>query len=170
VTDRAPNGPGFFYCVGLGVTYAMGPSTDVAAPSDVIAGLVPTTSIRKAIKGEKTKQPYAKDGKPFGLVGIWKNWKQPATGDWVGTFAVITIDANAPVADIHDRMPLIIVPGGYGDDPDPRPFPADLMRIWPISMRVNKPENDGPPIVEPIELATNVAKAASCLAPLGRSV
>ena len=31
------------------------------------------------------------------------------------------------------------------------PFPADLMRMWPISTRVNKPENDDP-IVEPIEL------------------
>jgi putative SOS response-associated peptidase YedK len=60
----------------------MGPSTDVAAPSDVVAGLVPTTSIRKAIKGEKAKQPYAiamKDGKPFGIGGIWENWKVSAT-------------------------------------------------------------------------------------------
>jgi len=28
---------------------------------------------------------------------------------------------------------------------------------WPISTRVNKPENDDPSIVEPIELATNAA-------------
>ena len=44
------------------------------------------------------------------------------------------------------------------EDPDPgelmRPFPADLMRMWPISTRVNKPENDDPSIVEPIELVT----------------
>jgi len=33
-----------------------------------------------------------------------------------------------------------------------RPFPADLMRMWPISTRVNKPENDDSSIVEPIEL------------------
>lgn len=31
-------------------------------------------------------------------------------------------------------------------------FPADLMRMWPISTRVNKPENDDPSIVQ-IELA-----------------
>jgi hypothetical protein len=30
------------------------------------------------------------------------------------------------------------------------------MRMWPISTRVTKPEND-PSIVEPIELATNAA-------------
>src|SRR5438876_9244629 len=48
-----------------------------------------------------------------------------------------------------------------GEEPDPRdlmrPFPADLMRMWPISTRVNKPENDDPSIIEPIELATDAA-------------
>ena len=29
-----------------------------------------------------------------------------------------------------------------------RPFPADLIRMWPISTRVNKPENADPSIVE----------------------
>jgi putative SOS response-associated peptidase YedK len=81
------------------------------------------------------------------------------------TFAIITTDANALVADIHDRMPLIPAAGDYarwlGDEPDPgglmRSLPAELMRLWPISTRVNKPENDDPLIVEPIEPATNVA-------------
>ena len=34
-----------------------------------------------------------------------------------------------------------------------RPFPAGLMRMWPISTRVNKPENDDASIIEPIQLA-----------------
>ena len=48
-------------------------------------------------------------------------------------------------------------------DPSPepcdvmRPFPAKLMRMWPISTRVNKPENDDRSIIEPIELATDAA-------------
>jgi hypothetical protein len=51
----------------------------------------------KAIKGQKAKQPYAiamKDGSPFGLGGLWENWKEPASGEWIRTFAVITTDAN----------------------------------------------------------------------------
>ena len=118
----------------------------------------------KAIKGQRAKQPYAigmKDGHPFGLGGIWENWKDPASGEWMRTFAIITTDANALVAEIHDRMPLIIARGDYGrwlsDEPDPddlmRPFPAEPMRMWPISTRVNKPENDDPSIIEPIELS-----------------
>jgi putative SOS response-associated peptidase YedK len=38
-----------------------------------------------------------------------------------------------------------------------RPFPAGLMRMWPISTRVNKPENDDPSIIDPIELASDAA-------------
>jgi hypothetical protein len=38
-----------------------------------------------------------------------------------------------------------------------RPFPAEPMRMWPISTRINKPENDDPSIVEPVELATDAA-------------
>jgi putative SOS response-associated peptidase YedK len=51
----------------------------------------------KAIKGQRAKQPYAiglKDGSPFGLGGLWENWKDPATGEWIRTFAIITTDAN----------------------------------------------------------------------------
>jgi len=43
-------------------------------------------------------------------------------------------------------------------EPDPRdlmrPFPAEPMRMWPISTRVNKQDNDDPSIVEPIELGS----------------
>jgi putative SOS response-associated peptidase YedK len=92
-------------------------------------------------------------------------WKEPASGDWIRTFAVITTDANEMVADIHDRMPVILAPGDYArwlsDEPDPRdlmrPFPASLMRMWLISTRVNKPENDNPSIVEPVELTSDAA-------------
>jgi putative SOS response-associated peptidase YedK len=86
-------------------------------------------------------------------------------GEWTRTFAVITTDANALVAEIHDRMPLILASEDYvrwlGDEPDPadlmRPFPAEPMRMWPISRRVNKPENDDASIVEPVEPATDAA-------------
>jgi putative SOS response-associated peptidase YedK len=66
----------------------------------------------------------------------------------------------AEVAEIHDRMPLILAPADYArwlsEEPDPgdlmRPFPPEPVRMWPISTRVNKPENDDPTIVDPVEL------------------
>jgi len=98
-----------------------------------------------------------KSGEPFGLAAIWENWKRPETEEWIRTFAVITCPANELVADIHDRMPVIIPPESYdrwlgtlNENPLDllTPFPAPLMRMWPISTRVNKPDNDDPTILE----------------------
>jgi putative SOS response-associated peptidase YedK len=122
----------------------------------------------KAIKGQRAKQPYAiamKDGSPFGIGGLWENWKEPSSGEWIRTFTIITTNANELVAEIHDRMPLILAPWDYArwrsEEPDPyelmRTFPSGPMRIWPISTRVNKPENDDPSVIEPIELPTVAA-------------
>ena len=68
-------------------------------------------------------------------------------------------------AEFHNRMPLILAPTDYvrwlSGESDPhdlmRPFPAQPMRMWPISTRVNKAENDDPSIVEPIELSAAYA-------------
>jgi putative SOS response-associated peptidase YedK len=65
---------------------------------------------------------------------------------------------------------MILAPSDYArwlsDEPDPRelmrPFPSAPMRMWPISTRVNTPENDDPSIVEPIELATPFAPFLVC--------
>jgi putative SOS response-associated peptidase YedK len=54
-------------------------------------------------------------------------------------------------------LPLILERADYtrwlSDEPDPddlmRPFPAEPMRVWPLSTRVNKLENDDPSILEP---------------------
>jgi putative SOS response-associated peptidase YedK len=65
-----------------------------------------------------------KDGSPFGLAGLWENWRNPNTGEWERTFAIITVPSNELVGQIHDRMPAILQPRGYdrrlGLEPDPR--------------------------------------------------
>jgi hypothetical protein len=58
----------------------------------------------------------------------------------------ITTDANELVAEIHDRRSHATDYARWlSDEPDPRdlmrPFPAEPMRIWPISTRINR----GPP-------------------------
>jgi putative SOS response-associated peptidase YedK len=116
-----------------------------------------------AIKGAKAKQPYAigmKSGAPFALAAIWENWQRPGTDEWLRTFAVITCPSNDLVSAIHDRMPVIIPPDAYDRwlaniEPDPRDllvaYPNEPMTMWPISTRVDKPENDDAAILESIE-------------------
>jgi putative SOS response-associated peptidase YedK len=162
-----------------GASYPTGPKTRKAGASRSTRSARPLEpSLRSerliisdewnAIKGQKAKRPYAiamKDGSPFGIGGLWENWHDPTSSEWIRTFAIITTDANELVAEIHDRMPLILAPVDYtrwlSDEPDPgdlmRPFPAEPMRMWPISTRVNKPENDDPSVVEPIEVSAATA-------------
>lgn len=115
----------------------------------------------KAVKGGKTKQAYAigmKDGSPFGLAGLWENWQDPK-GEWVRTFTIITTRANELVGEIHHRMPVIVKPADYlrwlGEEQEAdallQPFDAGLMRMWPISARVNSPRNDDAGILRPVD-------------------
>ena len=72
-----------------------------------------------------------------------ENWRNPRTGEWERTFAIITVPSNELVRQIHDRMPAILKPGSYyrwlGIEPDPH----DLLITYPSEpMTVNKPEND----------------------------
>jgi putative SOS response-associated peptidase YedK len=108
------------------------------------------------------KQPYAiamRDRSPFGIAGIWENWKNPE-GEWVRTFALLTTPANDLVSRIHDRMPAILKPQDYerwlGPEPDPAqllaPFPSEPMVMWPISPRVNSPNNDDEDLLAEVAL------------------
>jgi putative SOS response-associated peptidase YedK len=83
-------------------------------------------------------------------------WRNPNTGEWERTFAIITVPSNDLVDKIHDRMPAILEPGSYnrwlGVEPDPSDllisYPSEPMTMWPISTRVNKPDNDDPSLLD----------------------
>jgi putative SOS response-associated peptidase YedK len=113
----------------------------------------------RARRGARGKQPYAiamKDGSPFGLAGLWENWRNPRTGQWERTFAIITVPSNELVTRIHDRMPAILAPASYdrwlGLEPDPRDllitYASEPMTMWPISTRVNSPDDDDPSLLD----------------------
>jgi hypothetical protein len=61
----------------------------------------------------------------------------------------------------HERLEAALEAGLEGTFPASdavvRPFCAEPMRMWPISTRVNKPENDDPSVIEPVELSAATA-------------
>jgi hypothetical protein len=79
----------------------------------------------------------------------------------VAARAAKTAGVNRKSYVIQTPLTLILAPADHirwlSDEPDPhdllRPYPAEPMRMWPISTRVNKPENDDPSILQPIELS-----------------
>ena len=117
----------------------------------------------------KTKQPYAfllKSGEPFAFGGVWDAWKDPATGEWLQSFAIITTDPNELTATVHNRMPLILKPSDYNrwlqrakDDRPPvdllRPYDAELMMSHPVDPRVGNVRNNEQGLCTPWECPPN---------------
>ena len=65
-------------------------------------------------KGHKTKwRIRLKDEPLFALAGLWEWWRDPSTLQGVETYTVITTEANAVLAPVHDRMPVIIGAADY---------------------------------------------------------
>lgn len=108
----------------------------------------------------RRKTPYymcLRSGRPFGFAGIWSA-QRAADGTRIGTCAILTCEPNALMAPIHNRMPVILRPGGRDRWLDPQaregdlravlvPYPAEEMDAYPVSTVVNSPRNDSPECV-----------------------
>jgi len=108
--------------------------------------------------GVKEKQPYSFgmiDDSVFAFAGLWDRWRD-AGGEVLETCTILTTKPNSLVADVHDRMPVILRREDYDLWLDPgvtnptlvaeclKPFHSGLMKKYPVSTRVNRTENDGP--------------------------
>jgi putative SOS response-associated peptidase YedK len=130
--------------------------------------LIPASGFYEWRKDGKTKTPYAivpTDGPLFAFAGLWENWRDRSAGDdapWIRTCTIVTGEPNALLAPIHDRMPVILPkeawPQWLGEEAaDPaalkallRPYPAELMRAYPVSPRVGSVKNADPSLIEPL--------------------
>lgn len=81
--------------------------------------IIPATAFfewRKNPDGSKTKVQIAvKDTGVFGMAGLYKTESDPS-GNTILRCAIITTSANATMASIHDRMPVIL--------------PSDIAEVW----------------------------------------
>jgi len=62
------------------------------------------------------KQPYCfevGEGEVFALAGIWDQWAS-LDGKIIESCTIITTTPNSLVADLHDRMPVIVPPDNTG--------------------------------------------------------
>lgn len=65
--------------------------------------------------GPREKQPYnfgLIDDSLFAFAGLWDRWRAPA-GQTVETCTILTTRPNSLIADVHDRMPVIVRPEDY---------------------------------------------------------
>lgn len=118
--------------------------------------LIPANGFYEWQRQERGKQPFfvrMRDKRLFAFAGLWDRWESPEEGA-IETCTILTTAANAVLAPIHDRMPVILPPGEYDRwldpslrDPDSLapllvPFPPEEMLAFPVSPRVNTPSTD----------------------------
>jgi putative SOS response-associated peptidase YedK len=112
----------------------------------------------------KQKQPYAvatKEGQMI-MAGLWAKWKAPKSGGEVLSCTILTCGPNDVMAELHDRMPVILTendwPKWLGEEPASeeellallKPCPDEVLKIWPVNKMVGNVKNTGPELVLPI--------------------
>jgi putative SOS response-associated peptidase YedK len=126
--------------------------------------LVPACGFYEWQPGPDHKQPFfirpAGGAALFGIGGLLERHEGP--DGVLHSFAILTTAANASVAPIHERMPVIVEPQDYDAWLDPEigdpallrelaaHYPAERIEAYPVGRAVGSPRSQGPELVEPI--------------------
>jgi putative SOS response-associated peptidase YedK len=125
--------------------------------------LVPANGFYDWKASATRRQPYyvrAKSRQPLAFAGLRETWTGP-NGEELETAAIVTTRANRALADIHDRMPVIVPPDAFdlwlncnAVDAETAgtliaPAPEDLLEAYEVSSAVNRTANDHAQLVEP---------------------
>jgi len=124
--------------------------------------LVPASGFYEWDRSVFPRQPYyfypGKD-QFMAIAGIWEHWLHPS-GSEILSVSLITTESNDLVGKIHNRMPVIVPPDSWdkwlstgnvkATGLSALMAPADnrYLRCHPVSMRVNKADQQGPGLIE----------------------
>lgn len=133
--------------------------------------IVPADAFYEWKAVDKPRQPFLiarADGEPMAFAGLWDGWKDPATGQWLRTFTVLTCAATERLRPLHERMPVILHSADVtawleGEDGTAlmRAFPGEALQLTPVSRAVNSARNEGADLMA--SLPEEEAAAASAL-------
>jgi putative SOS response-associated peptidase YedK len=125
--------------------------------------LIPANSFYVWKHDGVSKQPYAvglADDGFMAFAGLWEA-QRDLDGGILRWFTIITTAANKLVGEFHERMPVMIRPSDYaawlGEEPADAdrlhaimaPYPAERMKAWWVSSRVNSLAIDEPELLRP---------------------
>ncbi len=132
--------------------------------------------------GPKAKQPWfvhRADREPLAFAGLWEEWRghgEDRPAEPLRTATIITTEANATMAPIHDRMPVVLPRSAWDRWLDPEvtsvddlagllvPAPARLLVLRAVGAAVGNVRNEGPELVAPV--APDPASAVTDAEPL----
>jgi putative SOS response-associated peptidase YedK len=90
------------------------------------------------------------------MAGLWAKWRDPKSGNEVLSCTVLTCGPNSVMAELHDRMPVILADGDWpkwlGEEPATeaellaflKPYPDEALKIWPVAAAAGNVKNNGP--------------------------
>ncbi|MCE1234955.1 MAG: SOS response-associated peptidase [Hyphomicrobiales bacterium] len=121
--------------------------------------LVPATGFIEWRRDGTKKTPFRivpRDGGLVAFAGLTETWSSP-DGSEVDTAAILTVDANAIVGAIHDRMPAVIPPDAFAEWLNPStdakraarllvPAPDDLFEALPLAPKPAPPKPAAAPV------------------------
>jgi putative SOS response-associated peptidase YedK len=135
--------------------------------------IVPVDSFYEWKREGTVRQPYRivrADDRPLALAGLWAGWHDPENDQVRRTFTIVTTTPNQAIADLHDRMPVVLADGtwerwlGNGVNADPSELLAMLeptddlaLDIYAVNRFVNDVRRDGPELIEPMLLTPSAA-------------
>ena len=133
--------------------------------------LIPADGFFEWKRTGREKRPFyfqVNDEMPFAFAGIWDTWSN--RGDVVTSCAIITTAPNELVAELHDRMPAMLLDDFHDAWLDPttdravltrmlKPFPSLRMKTHAVSSGVNSPDNDTPDLL--VRVDTEVGQTLS---------
>ncbi|MCD8351149.1 MAG: SOS response-associated peptidase [Planctomycetaceae bacterium] len=114
--------------------------------------------------GSKKRTPFyfsPRDGDELAFAGLWEVWR--GGGEDSVSFTILTTAADATVAPVHDRMPVILPPDKWEAWLDPglrdagqvdaflhqvRDEGDGVLQSWQVGPYVNSVTNDGPHCIE----------------------
>jgi putative SOS response-associated peptidase YedK len=127
--------------------------------------LIPASGFYEWKTEDKHKFPFyftLESGDEMAFAGLWEQWTG-ADGAMLNTCTIIVGTANALVGEVHDRMACILRPDDFKDWLNPKensnflsamlanPYPAALMKCWPVSTTVNSSRSEGHQLIVPLE-------------------
>ncbi len=127
--------------------------------------LVPASGFYEWDRHRKPSQPwyfYPGESPFMAFAGVWEHW-QHADGSEILSVAVLTTGADAIMAPIHHRMPVILPEAAWADWLDPenvKPNRQSLLRAHgkgpkldrhPVTHAVNKAAVDSPELIQPVD-------------------
>lgn len=137
------------------------PSTSTAIRSQRC--LVPVDGFYEWKKVAGTTQAHyvaRADKQTFSLAGIYSSWQTPE-GTLQHTFSIITCESNDDLADITDRMPILVHPDDETTWLNPevydtntlydimRPCPNGVLRVTPIDPTIATTKTDTATLIQP---------------------